>query len=274
MELIYNSIFLEHDTGEHPENASRLKHFKGVKETDVPNGEKYLELAHSRKYIDYVIKRCEQEGFLDADTLVSKRSYEVACYAVGATIMAAEQEAFALVRPPGHHACADRGMGFCIFNNIAITTKYLVKKGKNVFVFDFDLHHGNGTQEILEGEPNTFYFSLHQSPCYPGTGRSSGKNYINIPLQIGTGDEDYIKKLEGKLLPALEKFKPDIVGVSAGFDSYHKDFCYMNPGAGFRLTEKSYEKIKEILKPYKTFYVLEGGYNPESIKEGVDILIK
>ena len=272
MKLIYNKIFLQHDI-DHPENKNRLYYFKNLIDTKIENGERYLELVHSPSYINFVKEACKREAPLDPDTMICKRSYEVACYAVGAAILAAKENGFALVRPPGHHASHDKAGGFCIFNNIAIATKFLLKKGKRVFILDFDLHHGNGTQEIFLGEKNVLYFSLHQSPLYPGTGLESEKNCINIPLPFGTEDAEYVNELERKLIPTLRKFKPDIVGVSAGFDGYYKDFCYMNPSAGFKLTKKSYEKIKEILKPYKTFFVLEGGYNPESIREGVKVFL-
>jgi len=274
MKLIYNKIFLEHDTGNHPENKERLKYFYDLKDSEIKNGEEFIELVHSKDYINQ-IKECSSNGIsIDPDTILSKRSYEVSCYAVGASIKAAEEEGFALVRPPGHHACYNRAMGFCIFNNMAIVVKHLVNQGKKVFVLDFDLHHGNGTQSILENEKNAFYFSLHQSPLYPGTGLMSGKNYINIPLKVGTEDEEYIKVLNGRLIPALERFNPDVIGVSAGFDSYIKDYRYMNPMGGFRLTRKSYEEIDKITKRHKRFFLLEGGYNPLSIKEGVEVFIR
>jgi len=272
MKLVYNKIFLQHDI-QHPENKNRLRFFKNLKDTKIENGERYLKLVHSRSYVDFVKKACEKELPLDADTMTCKKSYKVACYAVGAAILAAKENAFALVRPPGHHASRDRAGGFCIFNNIAIATRFLLKRSKRVFILDFDLHHGNGTQEIFLGEKNVFYFSLHQSPQYPGTGLKSEKNCLNIPLPFGTEDKRYVRELETKLVPALREFNPDIVGVSAGFDGYYKDFCYMNPTAGFKLTIRSYEKIKEILKSYKTFFVLEGGYNPESIREGVNVFL-
>ncbi len=117
------------------------------------------------------------------------------------------------------------------------------------------------------------YLSLHQSPQYPGTGLRDEENCINVPLEFGTADDEYIKALEDRLVPALEEFSPDIVGVSAGFDGYYKDMGYMNPTAGFRLTKLSYKRIRDILKPYKCFYLLEGGYNPESIYEGVNVFI-
>lgn len=276
MKIIYNKIFLEHNTGNHPENKNRLSPFFHLPDSEIKNGEEFLTLAHSKKYIDYVKDVCEKGMQLedDYDTVVSKRSYEAACYATGAAVQAAEEQAFAIVRPPGHHAERNNSGGFCLFNNMAIATKYLLNQGKRVFIIDFDVHHGNSTEEILLGEKNVIYFSTHQSGAYPGTGNYSRDNCIDVPLRIGTGDEEYINTLELMLAPAIENFKPDIIGVSAGFDSYFKDYGFMNQFVGFKLTEKSYLKIIELIKPYKVFCVLEGGYNPVSIKEGVDLFVK
>ena len=274
MKIIYNKIFLEHNTGDHPENKDRLKFFFSLPDNKIPYGEEYLKLAHAKEHISHVKDMCNKGLSLDLDTPTCNKSYNVACYAVGATIMAAEKSGFALVRPPGHHATRYSSMGFCLFNNMAIAAKYLASNGKMVFIIDFDIHHGNGTQDIVIGDNKIVYFSTHQSPAYPGSGLKSEQNCINIPLKYGTNDEDYIKALENNLLPALERFNPDIIGLSAGFDSYIKDFDYMNPALGFKLTRKSYEKIKEIVKGYKVFAVLEGGYNPESIKEGVEVFTK
>lgn len=270
MQIIYNKIFLEHDTGKHPENKNRLKHFFNLPDTKLENGEKYLRLAHTQKHIEMVKRASQNQWFLDPDTRLSKESYKVACYAVGASIMAAEQNAFALVRPPGHHAMSELSMGFCIFNNIATAAMHLLEKGKRVFILDIDIHHGNGTEQILLNKKNVLFCSLHQAPAYPGSGTQSVANAINIPLDQGVEDKVYIEKLKEIVKPKLEEFKPDIVGVSAGFDSYYKDFHFMNPTVGFKLTTKSYKAVKHLIKPYDHFYVLEGGYNPDSIKEGVN----
>lgn len=271
MRLIFNKIFLEHDTGFHPENKDRLKLFLDTPETQIENGEKFLRLAHTEEYINRVKAVCEKGEMLDYDTPTSPRSYEVACYAVGAVILACENKGFALVRPPGHHASASRGAGFCLFNNMAIAAKYLAEKGKRVFIVDFDLHHGNGTEDIVFGDERILYFSTHQSPFYPGTGLASRGNCINVPLSYGTSDEEYMKILETEMVPAINAFKPDVIGLSAGFDAYIKDFNFLNPAGGFQLTLKSYQMIRDIINPYPHFAVLEGGYNPESIKEGVDV---
>lgn len=277
MDVYFDPIFLKHDTGMHPENADRL----GLLLESLPkrlikrprNGEDFLGLAHTPEYIEKVKTACRMGGSLDLDTPVSHDTYKAACYAVGAAVDASETGGFALVRPPGHHASADRGAGFCVFNNMAIAALRLSKEGKKVFILDIDVHHGNGTEELVLDKPGIKFLSIHQSPLYPGTGLSDrGENVINIPLPPGTGDVEYIKVLNTKVKKEIEKFKPDVVGVSVGFDAYYMDQGYV-AGNALSLTRKSYEAVRELLKPYKVFYTLEGGYNPEGIKEGARTLI-
>lgn len=270
MELVYNAIEKEHNNPNHPENHERLKLLELEKDDYVNgrNGERYLELAHSKDYIKRI--KDMKRDYLNPDTYLCKKSYDVACYAVGSAMRAMEIEGFSLMRPPGHHAEKDSGGGFCIFNNMAIIAKYVAKK-KRISIIDFDAHHGNGTENIVLGDENILYLSTHQSPCYPGTGLNDIANCINIPLKPGIGDEEYIKILEEKVRPALEEFNPDYVGVSAGFDSYYKDYGWLTH---MKLTKKSYERICKIISDYKNFFVLEGGYNPESVKEGVECIVK
>src|SRR3989338_6277558 len=169
MEFIYNKIFLKHEKSKHPENPERLAYFdKHLKETKIENGEKYLKLVYNQDYIRLIKEHSEKESYLDADTYTNKYSYEAACYAVGEAILAAKENNFSLARPPGHHAAANKAMGFCLFNNIAIAVKKLVAEGKRVLIIDFDGHHGNGTQDIFYSINKVLYLSMHQFPAYPG----------------------------------------------------------------------------------------------------------
>lgn len=276
MKLIYNNIFLEHDTGMHPESKKRLEVLK-LKETDVLNGEKYLGLVHSKAYIEFVKKACKKSENLDPDTATSEKSYEAAVYAVGATIQASETNDFAIVRPPGHHSYPDRSSGFCIFNNISIAVQKLVNEGKRVMIFDFDGHFGNGTSRIFYNTDKVLYFSLHQYPAFPGSGwvdeigAGKGKGFnINIPLPPGSGDDIYFKALDRFFI--ADQFSPDIIAISAGFDA-HKD----DPLLNLRLSTGVYYKIGKFLKKFnakKMFATLEGGYNtnvlPKCIQNFID----
>jgi acetoin utilization deacetylase AcuC-like enzyme len=265
MKIIYNKIFLEHDTGMHPENRKRIESITGIEETEInEDGEKYLELFHTKDYINLVKETCESGGHLDPDTIASPGSYGAAIKAVGATIMASKTNDFALVRPPGHHAYPTHSSGFCIFNNISIATQKLVDEGKRVLIFDFDGHLGDGTVKFFKNSDKVLYWSLHQAPAFPGggtedeIGEEEGKGYtINVPLPPKSGDDIYMRAVE-TFMPVAEQFKPDVVAVSAGFDGHHEDLLL-----DLRLSTNTYYKLGKLLsdKFKNIFATLEGGYN-------------
>lgn len=272
MNLIYNKIFLKHKTGDHAENKKRLEVFGDLPEIKIDNGEKCLELVHSKKYIEYIKELSQKEESPNRDTIISKDSYQVACYAVGASIMASEQNDFALVRPPGHHAGFQKPQGFCLFNNIAVAVQKLVNQDKKVFILDFDGHFGNGTAKIFYESKDVLYLSTHQYPIFPGKGwvdeigQKQGKGYtINIPLPAKSGDDLFIQSLK-YFLPVIERFNPNIIAVSAGFDGHYSDLLTdlnysMNP---------FYEIGKILSTNFKNiFAVLEGGYNLEYLPKCV-----
>jgi acetoin utilization deacetylase AcuC-like enzyme len=267
MKLIYNPIFLEHDTGMHPENKKRLSSLGDLPVTELENGEKYLELVHKREYIESIKQACAQgKAHIDGDTMVSERSYEAAVYAVGATVMASKSGDFAITRPPGHHAYPDRSSGFCIFNNIAIAAQYHANKKKKVLIIDIDGHLGDGTERIFQESDQVMYWSLHQFPAFPGwgdadeigTGKGAGYT-INVPLPPGSGDEIFMDAFES-FLPIAKEFNPDIVGISAGFDSHNFDLLL-----DLRLSVNTYYNIGKLISENfdNVFATLEGGYNIE-----------
>jgi acetoin utilization deacetylase AcuC-like enzyme len=277
MKLLYNSIFLQHDTGTHPEGRARLQAFEGLNETKVENGEQYLELVHNKQHIQRVKEASRHSAMLDPDTKTSPGTYEAAVHAVGTAVMASRSYDFALVRPPGHHAHPDHSAGFCIFNNIAIATQRLVNEGRRVLIFDFDGHWGDGTARFFYKTNKVLYWSLHQSPGYPGSGLVSdigegkGEGYtVNMPLPPGSGDDIYLRAVN-KLMPVAKQFRPDMVGVSAGFDAHHAD-----PLLQLQLTMDTYYELGLLLQAnFKDIFAcLEGGYAteflPKCVKNFVD----
>lgn len=265
MELVYNRIFLEHKSQNHPERPERLLAFGDLMESKLESGEKYLKSVHDPHYIELVRKACEDGMSLEVDTYTNRESFEVACRAVGAAIKAAKHNDFALVRPPGHHATRNKAMGFCIFNSIAVACKWLNERGKKVLLLDIDSHSGNGSQEIFYCTDEVLYVSLHQYPAYPGTGwvtevgKDKGKYFtINIPFPPFTGDDLFTGTL-AKIIPAIkDRYKPDAVAVSAGFDGHRED-----PLLDMNLSVNSYYEAGKLLASNfrSVFACLEGGYN-------------
>ncbi len=295
---VYDPIYLKHNTGEnHPENYKRLlsiqKYVEPLKKglaliKPRKATAKDVALVHDIYYPQEIMDLCSAGGTnLDPDTVCSVYSYEVALYAVGAGLEAIDkikeglvERVFCAVRPPGHHAEYSKAMGFCIFNNIAITARYAQQKGfKKVFIIDFDAHHGNGTQKAFYDDDTVFYFSTHQYPFYPGTGsedeKGTGKGYgytYNIPLPAGTGDEVYISIYNEQLPKLIDDFKPDIILVSAGYD-LHKDdpLAYLEVS-----TEGIGEIVNGILNSANVpfLFILEGGYNLEALGKSVKLTIE
>ena len=285
---------IKHDTGPgHPECPERIPAIlNGLKKIQSQKliwkeigsfDEKYIELTHSQKYLEKINQSFPKEDlvFLDGDTIVSKGSKKAAYDAVGGIINAIDavmnqefNNAFCVVRPPGHHAEKEQAMGFCIFNNVAVGANYLLEKYKlnKVAIIDFDVHHGNGTQDIFYNEKKVLYISSHQFPFYPGTGSKDeiGKfnNILNIPLKAGTVSEEFFNSYK-KVYEKLNEFSPQFILLSAGFDAHKND-----PLANVNLESKDYYILtKEIMRiakkvcDNKIVSILEGGYNLSAIQE-------
>jgi acetoin utilization deacetylase AcuC-like enzyme len=263
MKVLFNSKFLLHNADSLAEGTYRINEFTSSVEEVDSNGEEYITLVHSEPYKQMVHEACINRQVL-AEVYLSTESYEAAISAVGLVVLAAETNDFAVVRPPGHHAKAERADGFCLFNNIAIAAQKLVNEGKKVFILDIDGHHGDGTQEIFYASDKVLFCSIHQQYAYPGTGERNetgegeGKGYtMNFPLPAGSGDKELMEAVDAAIRRAVE-FNPDVVGVSAGFDGYAEDrllgLNYTLDGyyrCGLRLSQ-SFDRI---------FAVLEGGYH-------------
>ncbi len=300
--LITHPCFLEHDTGPgHPERPDRMRAINKVLEHELFNDLKRVEaplrddveaaiaLAHPQHYIDEIKasrpRAGEEPVRLDPDTVLSPGSWEAALRAVGAGMMAVDEvmagtvkNAFCQVRPCGHHAEATRAMGFCIFSNIAIAGMYARKRygAERIAVVDFDVHHGNGTQDIFWSDKDLFLASTHQMPLYPGTGALNEVgvgNICNAPLRPGDGGEQFREAMESRVLPSLQNFSPDIVFISAGFDAHEDD-----PLANLRLKEADFawatEKLVDIAEKQsggRLVSMLEGGYNLTALARSVAV---
>ena len=291
--IITSLTYQNHITGPgHPERIDRVKVInEKLKKLDnkiewfqpKPFDQTIIEKVHNKKYLDNISLSFPKNGikFLDSDTIISPGSKQAALDAVGSIIMGIDQvnsgkfkNTFCSVRPPGHHAESNKAMGFCIYNNVAVGAAYLLHRYKynKVAIVDYDVHHGNGTQEIFYNNPNVLYISTHQYPFYPGTGSSNEKgssdNILNIPLDSGTKSDVYLNSFE-HVLKKLKNFKPEFILLSSGFDAHAED-----PLAQVNLKSKDfYEITKRILNVAndicdgKVVSILEGGYNLNALAE-------
>ena len=299
--LITSDTYQNHNTGDgHPEKIDRvtvvIDNFKKLDNKDLvwkkPSkfDRSLLEITHNSDYINFVEKSFPEKGlsFLDGDTIVSPGSKDASLDAVGSIITAIDgvqnknfNNAFCAVRPPGHHAEKNKAMGFCIYNNVAVGANYLINKYKlkKVAIIDFDVHHGNGTQDIFYDNEKVLYISTHQYPFYPGSGTEQEKgkynNIFNIPLPAGTTSEEYLNAYE-YVLKKIDEFKPEFILLSAGFDA-HKD----DPLAQFQLESKDFYEITKrtlgLSKLYcdgKVVSILEGGYDLLALQESTEMHVK
>ncbi len=296
--LVTSDTYQNHNTGEgHPEQINRvsviLENFKKknnknlIWKKPLKFEKKLLINTNNIDYVNFVEKSFPEKGltFLDGDTIISPGSKEATLDAVGSIITAIDgvqnkefQNAFCAVRPPGHHAEKNKAMGFCIYNNIAVGANYLIEKYKfnKIAIVDFDVHHGNGTQDIFHDNKKILYISTHQYPYYPGTGTEQEKgkynNIFNIPLPAGTTSEEYLNAYEF-VLKKLKEFKPEFILFSAGFDA-HKD----DPLAQFQLKSKDFydltKRTLSLAKLYcngKVVSILEGGYNLNALQKSTEM---
>lgn len=306
--LVYSEKYLEHILSKgHPERPERLKaivdalrlaELWGTPSVKVlepkPAKREDIELVHDAAHIELVERLSESERPLDADTPVHRNTFELALLAAGGTIDAGRavlsgktSNAFALVRPPGHHASRARGGGFCYFNNLAVMIERMKREFKlrRVFVLDFDAHHGNGTQDIFYEDPSVLFLSLHQNPAtlYPGTGfvhelgSGEGEGYtVNVPMPPGSGDTEYASVMDEIFVPLTEQFKPELFAVSAGFDAYSDDpltQLQLSTSAYGWLTRFVVEQAGKLCKG-RVVFVLEGGYVLDAVAEGVVNVVK